>query len=180
MSDDMRHENDPARPPPGGLSRRTALLALGAGLATLAGAILALPVVGPLLSSAWRFVGRRKWVSVGAVDTFPEGSTRLAHYRNPLTVPWDGETARIPCWVRRVAGTEFHVFSVHCTHLGCPVRWFAESGLFLCPCHGGVFYADGRRAAGPPPRDLYRYPHRIRGGRLQVLGGELPTLAEPL
>src|SRR3712207_8271662 len=39
-------------------------------------------------------------------------------------------------------------FAVNCTHLGCPVRWIQDASLFLCPCHGGVFYSDGRVAGG--------------------------------
>jgi len=161
-------------------TRRGFLLALGGGLVGLGALLLAVPLLGPLLSSAWRASGRLRWVSVGPVDAFPKGQTRLASFRNPFNVPWDGPTAEIPCWVRRKPDGGFQVFSVHCTHLGCPVRWFSGSGLFLCPCHGGVFYADGRRAAGPPPRDLYRYAHRVRGGTLQLRGGHVPTLAEPL
>jgi Rieske Fe-S protein len=82
--------------------------------------------------------------------------------------------------VRRLDGERFQVFAINCTHLGCPVRWFQESGLFMCPCHGGVFYQDGRHASGPPPRPLYQYEHRIRDGKLEVRGGQIPTLSEPV
>ena len=88
---------------------------------------------------------------------FPEGQTRLATYRNPVANPSDGETANIPCWVRRVEGEKFQVFAINCAHLGCPVRWFPQSGLFMCPCHGGAYYADGSRASGPPERGLFEY-----------------------
>ena len=97
-----------------------------------------------------------------------------------FTVPWDAKVADIPCWVRRLQGERFQVFAINCTHLGCPIRWFQESGLFMCPCHGGVFYEDGRHASGPPPRPLYQYEHRIRDGRLEVRGGQIPTLSEPV
>jgi nitrite reductase/ring-hydroxylating ferredoxin subunit len=149
-------------------------------LAAIAAVLLAVPLVGPLLASAWRSTGRLRWVPVGPAGDFPKGETRLARFRNPFTVPWDGKTAQIPCWVRRTEEGDFQIFSVHCTHLGCPVRWFSGAELFMCPCHGGVFYADGRRAAGPPPRDLYRYEHRVRDGRLEIRSGHLPTLAEPI
>ena len=85
----------------------------------------------------------------------------------------------IPCWVRRIQGQTFQVFAVNCTHLGCPVRWFQESGLFMCPCHGGVYYEDGTRSAGPPPRGLFEYEYKIDQGQLWVKGGQMPTLAEP-
>src|SRR5260370_17966669 len=82
-------------------------------------------------------------------------------------------------WVRRVGGCKFRSFPANCTHLGCPVRWFEQSQLFLCPCHGGAFYADGEHAAGPPPRALYEYEYKVENGELMVKGGVLPTLATP-
>jgi len=92
-------------------------------------------------------------------------------------VEWDGATAKSACWVRHVQGDRFQVFAVNCTHLGCPVRWFAQSRLFMCPCHGGAYYEDGGRASGPPPRGLFEYEYQIREGQLWVRGGQLPTLA---
>jgi Rieske Fe-S protein len=80
--------------------------------------------------------------------------------------------------VRRISADEFQVFAINCTHLGCPVRWFPGAGLFMCPCHGGVFYADGQHASGPPPRPLYQYDHKIENGQLWVRGGQIPTLSE--
>ena len=68
---------------------------------------------------------------------------------------------------------------INCTHLGCPVRWFPQSGLFMCPCHGGAYYADGARASGPPPRGLFQYDYKIEGGELWIKAGQVPTLASP-
>jgi menaquinol-cytochrome c reductase iron-sulfur subunit len=47
----------------------------------------------------------------------------------------------------------------------------------MCPCHGGVYYADGSRASGPPPRGLFEYEYKVQDGHLWVLGGQLPTLS---
>jgi quinol---cytochrome c reductase iron-sulfur subunit, bacillus type len=166
-------------PPPAPVSRRSALFKLGVGLNALAALLLGVPVVG-YVASAVRRRGQQAWVSLGPVSNFPEHQTRLASYTNPFTVPWDAKVADIPCWVRRLDADRFQVFAINCTHLGCPVRWFQESGLFMCPCHGGVFYEDGRHASGPPPRPLYQYEHRIRDGKLEVRGGQIPTLSEPV
>src|SRR5262249_3391660 len=117
---------------------------------------------------------------LGPVNAFPSGETRLATYRNPFTLPWDGETANVACWVRRTGPSDFQIFAINCAHLGCPVRWFPESKLFMCPCHGGVYYADGSRASGPPPRGLYTYEVKIERDRLMARAGELPTLSEPV
>ena len=63
--------------------------------------------------------------------------------------PWDGATAKVPAYVRHAAPNEFTVFAINCAHLGCPVRSFSESQLFMCPCHGGVYYAGrGPRLRG--------------------------------
>ena len=73
---------------------------------------------------------------------------------------------------------QFLVFRhVNCAHLGCPVSWFPQSGLFMCPCHGGVYYSDGARASGPPPRGLFRCAWRVHEGRLEVQAAALPPTA---
>jgi Rieske Fe-S protein len=59
--------------------------------------------------------------------------------------------------------------------LGCPVRWFPQSGLFMCPCHGGAYYRDGSRASGPPERGLFEYPYKVQDGMIAIQAGELPT-----
>jgi nitrite reductase/ring-hydroxylating ferredoxin subunit len=160
-------------------TRRDWLFHFGVGVTTATTVLLAIPLVGFVCSGF--LVGRvNKWISLGTLDGFPEKTTRLAAYRNPFTRPWDGQTANIPCWVRRIQGNEFQVFAINCAHLGCPVRWFAESGLFMCPCHGGVYYEDGSRAAGPPPRGLFTYRHKVDQDQLWVWGGEMPTLANPV
>ena len=42
------------------------------------------------------------WIPLGPLERLPDRSRRgLATYENPFAVPWDGETANIPCWVRR-------------------------------------------------------------------------------
>jgi len=161
-------------------TRRDWLFVGGVVANVAAGLLLAIPLVGFVFSSFMQRKDPRAWISLGPLEAFPENTTRLATYRNPFTRPWDGDTANIPCWVRRVQGTQFQVFAINCTHLGCPVRWFEQSGLFLCPCHGGAYYEDGGRAAGPPPRGLFQYTYRVEKGNLWVKGGEMPTLANPV
>ncbi len=161
-------------------TRRHWLFVGGMALNVAAGLMLAVPLVGYVFSSFVERKDPRSWISLGAIENFPERATRIATYRNPFTRPWDGVTAEIPCWVRRIQGTQFQVFAINCAHLGCPVRWFPESGLFLCPCHGGAYYEDGSRAAGPPPRGLFQYDHKLQNGELWVKGGEMPTLSNPV
>ncbi|GAT34511.1 Rieske Fe-S protein [Terrimicrobium sacchariphilum] len=166
-------------PEPKKTSRRDFLLLLGFGLNAIAGAMIGIPLIGYLLSTFFKSYPLQ-WISLGPVTKFPEGTTRLASYLNPDHREWDGQTAEIPCWVRRIQENDFQVFAINCTHLGCPVRWFEESKLFMCPCHGGAFYENGEHAAGPPPRGLYEYPFKVENNELFIQGGILPTLANPM
>jgi Rieske Fe-S protein len=163
------------------ISRRGLFMKMGILFNGLVATALTVPIVGFVLSSVTR--GRANaylsWVPLGSVSEFPEGETRLATFRNPYVTPSDGKTVDTACWVRRVAGEEFQVFAVNCAHLGCPVRWFPQSGLFMCPCHGGAYYRDGSRASGPPERGLFEYPYKVKDGVVTIQAGELPTPGSP-
>lgn len=166
---------------PSDLNRRELFMKVGILLNTIVGVILAVPILRYLLSPVVR--GQRNgydsWVTLGNLRQFPSGETRLAKYRNPVVSNSDGETADIPCWVRNIDGKTFQVFAVNCAHLGCPVRWFPQSSLFMCPCHGGVYYQDGSRASGPPERGLFQYDYKIAGDLLLIKAGQLPTPGQP-
>ncbi len=170
-------EQSTSGPSEDGISRRAMLFKFGLLFNGFVAAMLAVPILGYILSPAIREkkVGYESWLSLGGLEKFPAGETRLATYRNPVVTPWDGQTAVLPCWVRNVDGQSFQVFAINCAHLGCPVRWFPKSGLFLCPCHGGAYYQDGSRASGPPLRGLFEYPHKVQDGELFIKAGELPT-----
>jgi menaquinol-cytochrome c reductase iron-sulfur subunit len=159
------------------IPRRGFLVKIGLAFNGVVGLALAVPIVRYLLSpvSRQRKPGYDSWLSLGALQQFPAGETRLATYRNPMVSPTDGETADIACWVRNVDGGTFQVFAINCAHLGCPVRWFPQSGLFMCPCHGGAYYQDGARASGPPERGLFEYPYKVDGEQLLIQAGEMPT-----
>ena len=157
-------------------ARRGFMFRFGAALLGVGGAIAAVPILGTLLAPARRQASG--WVSLGSADAFPPGQTRFATFLNPIRQPTDGDSAKTACWVRCISPGKYQVFAVNCAHLGCPVRWFAQSRLFLCPCHGGAYYEDGSRAAGPPPRGLFEYPWKIDGGNLLIEAGHLPGLEQ--
>jgi Rieske Fe-S protein len=150
----------------------------------VAAGILGVPLAGFFLG-ATRKKASEKWVPLGSADSFPPGETRLVTFDNPLRQPWDGMTAHTGVFVRSQGrnGDEadrFLIFAANCAHLGCGVTWFRESGLFMCPCHGGVYYANGERASGPPPRGLFRCVWRIQDGVLEVQAPHYPTLQNEL
>lgn len=156
-------------PPP----RRRFLARISIALGTLAALAAGIPGLAFFFAPASR-QPPEPWQSVGALDDFQIGQTVEVTIAEPGPVGWAGPTALLPVWLRRNGAAEFIAFSVNCTHLGCPVRWVASAELFLCPCHGGVYYADGAVAAGPPPRALGRYPVRIQGTQVQIQPRALP------
>jgi menaquinol-cytochrome c reductase iron-sulfur subunit len=178
----MSTNTEMAPPAEASLSRRGFFMKLGILFNGFAAIVLALPVARFLFSSITRSRGNGylSWVSLGDVSSFPEGETRMSTFRNPLVMPTDGKTVDTACWVRHVAADKFQVFAINCAHLGCPVRWFAQSGLFMCPCHGGAYYRDGSRASGPPERGLFEYPYKIEDGLLTIDAGQLPTPGDPV
>jgi Rieske Fe-S protein len=159
------------------VSRRWMLLTAGVALNGLVGLALAVPIVRYLLAPWRKDSSYDSWVSLGDLSLFPIGETRLANYKNPSANPWDGQTDNVACYVRREGAAQFTVFAINCAHLGCPVRWFPQSQLFMCPCHGGVYYADGSRASGPPERGLFTYDWQIVSGELKIDAGQMPTLS---
>jgi len=174
----------PCSPPSGepAPGRRMFFRVLTGALGAVAAAASGIPLLG-------YFLGQRKhrveWVPLGSVGDFPENETRRVMFDSPLRQPWDGVTSQTGVFVRYRGKNEqgvdqFLVLSVNCAHLGCPVSWFPQSGLFMCPCHGGVYYADGERASGPPPRGLFHCVWRIQDGRLEVRAPHYPTLQDTL
>jgi Rieske Fe-S protein len=178
----MDHSTSPTPPSELGIPvRRGFFRGLVYGLSAVAAAAVAVPFVGYLFGSR---KGRAEWLSLGPVDQFPRGQTKLVTFDNPLRQPWDGIVGQVGVYVRFEGKDEggkdrFLVLSTNCAHLGCAVSWFPESELFMCPCHGGVYYADGRRASGPPPHGMFLCDWRVRGGRLEIRPPDFPTVNDP-
>jgi menaquinol-cytochrome c reductase iron-sulfur subunit len=155
------------------LSRRRFFGRLSIGLGALCGAVLAIPAVGFVLAPLFQKTPQL-WRTVGKIDDFQVGKTVSVTVEDSSPLPWAGVTAKTGAWLRRVSENEFMAFAVNCSHLGCPVRWLKDANLFMCPCHGGVYYADGRVAAGPPPRPQTRYAVRVQNGDVQLQTRPIP------
>ena len=157
-------------------ARRKFLARLSLAVGGIGALIIGVPVAGFVLTP---FFGRKSqvWRSVGKAESFKIGETKAVTYEGASPVAWAGVTARSAAWLRRVDADTFVAFSLNCTHLGCPVRWLAEADLFMCPCHGGVYYKDGSVSAGPPPRPLPRYPVRVLDGDVQIQTAPIPVTA---
>ena len=130
-----------------GTSRRAwlASVLMGAGLLASYGT-LAAQVLSFLLPT-----GRssRRRIFVGPAAAFPAGEVRTI-------LDLEGNEVLVR---RSAAG--LRAFSSTCPHLGCKVHWQAEEERFFCPCHNGVFDADGVAVSGPPAdagQSLYPAP----------------------
>ena len=187
----MATVSDPTPPAESLPGRRTFFAWLTYGLGAVAAAAVSVPFVGYLLGAQKATV---EWLTLGPVTDFPQDQTRRVTFDNPIRQPWDGMVARTGVFVRYEGRDEreadetkahtFLVLAVNCAHLGCPVEWFQESGLFMCPCHGGVYYANGDRASGPPPRGLFPFVYRVTRGngvlQLEIQAPHYPTLQDTL
>ena len=131
---------------------------IGSGLAAVLGAFALRPATA---------AGGR-WIKAGAVgDLTPNVPVPrvLALSRQD---GWYRERARETVFLVWDGASSVHALSATCTHLGCQVRWDAEATRFRCPCHGGVFDANGQVVEGPPPRPLDRVETRVESGAVLV------------
>ena len=159
-------------PSPPESSRRVFLERLSVVLGGAAAALLAVPTFGFIVAPLFRRTPSA-WRPVGNADQFKVGETVAVAFQDASPLPWAGVTANTAAWLRRESAEDFIAFAINCSHLGCPVRWLEKANLFMCPCHGGVYYKDGTVAAGPPPRPLTRYAVRVRDGKVELRTGPI-------
>lgn len=150
----------------------------------LGGLAVGIPIIGyifgPLFTNPrdiWEDVTFSNGPKSGKKITLSEiniGDTVEASFYANAPEPWAGKTAVQAAWLRRDTSNQFTAFAVYCTHLGCPIHWVPDPKIFLCPCHGSVFNADGTVAGGPAPRPLFHYETRVVNGRVQIKTHALP------
>jgi menaquinol-cytochrome c reductase iron-sulfur subunit len=155
------------------LNRKTFMGLFIAGVGAVGSAAVGIPIVGyiigPLINPP-----ANVWRDVGAVDDFPLGSTTQVNIKYPGTLSWGGSTDFSAAWLRRHGNHDFIAFSDYCPHLGCGVHWQQAPQIFLCPCHGSVFNADGTVAGGPSPRPLFTLETQVKNRRVLVKTEAIP------
>jgi menaquinol-cytochrome c reductase iron-sulfur subunit len=150
-------------------------LAVG-GVATMA---FGLPALGFALGPVFEDTSRENWQDVGVEGDFNETS----YVPRVMSItPGIGEAGKTTVYLRKAKSNdvspsdkEQHIkplpyvaISTRCAHLGCPVRYIQASQKFVCPCHGGIYDAQGKVVGGPPVRPLDRFYTRVVKGRVQV------------
>jgi menaquinol-cytochrome c reductase iron-sulfur subunit len=150
--------------------------ALAAG--GIASVAFGLPALGFALGPVFKDTARDNFQDVGPESDFSE----TAYVPKVISlVPEVGETGKTTVYIRKVGPGDVSVkkdgrrlalpyvaISTRCTHLGCPVRFVNASQRFICPCHGGVYGADGEVVGGPPVRPLDRFVTKVQNGRVLV------------
>jgi Rieske Fe-S protein len=153
--------------PPSGERRRALAIFVNTVVALIGGGLSA--VLGAFAFGPRAGASQGRWSRAGTTDDLKpdEPVARVlsvsrvdgwyrARARETVFLVWDGDKA-----IRAMSAT--------CTHLGCQVRWEAKDKKFRCPCHGGVYAADGRVLEGPPPRPLQTVEARIDPSNSSVL-----------
>jgi menaquinol-cytochrome c reductase iron-sulfur subunit len=173
MNDDKSDPPAGGADPPQVLERRRFLARVSVALGGCAGLAVGAPLAGFVVAPLFRKIPH-EWRAVGKASDFVVGTTTAVTFMDASPLPWAGVTAKTAAWLRRVSADRFVAFAVNCAHLGCPVRWLPDAQLFMCPCHGGVYYADGTVAAGPPPHSLSQYATRINGDDVEIHTAPIP------
>jgi menaquinol-cytochrome c reductase iron-sulfur subunit len=152
------------------MTRRTVFTVAGQALGGLAGAAVALPAIGFTVAPIFDKPEER-WEAVGPAGDFPDDI-----YKPVIVtlVEGIGEAGKTTVYVRRGSPDldedpgDFVAVSTRCAHLGCPVRFVAAAGNFICPCHGGVYDFRGKVVDGPPVRPLDRFQTRVRRNQVEI------------
>jgi menaquinol-cytochrome c reductase iron-sulfur subunit len=141
---------------------------LAAGTGTV-GVLLSIPLIRFTLHPLLARTTEKSWSDVGSVDEFQNLDTPA---KKLVTIEqrdgWRKTLIQKPVYVTKDAQGGLIVLSAVCTHLGCTVPWIAKENKFICPCHLGMFAADGKLLGGPPPRSMDRLQTKVEDGILKI------------
>lgn len=144
-----------------GITAVGAAIGLGVGI----------PAVSYLVGPALKEATEQNWVQLGSLAKIPLGEPTLFKFKVKTQTGWIVDEREIAVYILTEDGREFIALSNICTHLGCRVRWIANTQQFISPCHNGIFDKQGNVVSGPPPRPLDRYQVKVEDGQIFVLGG---------
>jgi menaquinol-cytochrome c reductase iron-sulfur subunit len=152
------------------LTRRKVFTVAGQAIGGVAGAVIILPALGFAMAPIFDRP-EETWQAVGTLDEFAPDTYKA---KVITIVEGIGEAGKTTVYVRRGSETlgenpeDYVAISTRCAHLGCPVRFVAAAGNFICPCHGGVYGFEGEVIGGPPVRPLDRFQTRVTGDEVEI------------
>ncbi len=150
------------------VGRRKFLSGLIGVVASIVGAVVAIPAIGYVVSPGLKRAGGEAWITLGPATSIAPGTPTPFKYSRAIQDGWVMGTQSGTAYVVAADAEHLKVFSDRCTHLSCRVTWVEARNGFVCPCHDGVFGVDGKVISGPPPRPLDEFEHRIENGQLQI------------
>ncbi len=152
------------------MTRRKVFTVAGQAIGGVAGAVVVLPALGFAFAPIFDRP-EETWQAVGALDEFTSDTYRA---KVITIVEGIGEAGKTTVYVRQGSADlgenpeEYIAISTRCAHLGCPVRFVAAAGNFICPCHGGVYGFEGQVIGGPPVRPLDRFQTRVTDDVVEI------------
>jgi Rieske Fe-S protein len=160
----MSHTHDSL---PSGGRRRTLIVFVNATVALIGGGLSAL--LGAFAFGPRARAAEGRWIRAGTTSDLKPDEPVARVLSVSRVDGWYRERARETVFLVWDGDRTIRALSATCTHLGCQVRWEAKEKKFRCPCHGGVYGADGAVLEGPPPRPLDHVDARIDPADASVL-----------
>lgn len=161
--------NFPDHPPVQVPERRSFLGYMLATFGGLVSAALAVPLVRFAIFPLRAHSEELTWSDVGKIDDFNALAEPVARTVDIKTIDgWRSSVSQNGVYVVPGNNGNPKVLSSVCPHLGCSVRWLAQQGKFVCPCHGGTFTRTGARVSGPPLRSMDELDSKVENGVLKV------------
>jgi Rieske Fe-S protein len=135
--------------------RRSFLKLLTGALATLAGALATVPVLGSALSPLARpKVDDGGFLRAVALSELQEGVPRRVELISTVIDGWTRATGVIGAvWLLKGPEGKVSALSSVCPHSGCSINQKSKS-TYGCPCHDSTFELDGKPTEGPSPRPM--------------------------
>jgi succinate dehydrogenase / fumarate reductase, iron-sulfur subunit len=137
---------------------------LGTGVAAALGGIAAVTTIGKGTSIA----PAERWIPLAKLAELPGGQVTTVMLKYEQKSGIYSQPVSTPVLVSRL-GDHITCYKSACPHLGCTVHWDGQSDQYRCACHGGTFDRNANVVAGPPPRPLDTYRHKIESDQLLVL-----------
>jgi menaquinol-cytochrome c reductase iron-sulfur subunit len=149
------------------LPRRNFLVNGIKAIAGLIGLGIGVPLAGFFISPVWK-KDEHDWIEIADIRQVKAGQPTKVSYHYVRKDGWKSAETRRTAFVMKQADGDIAILTNRCTHLGCGVNWNSALKQFKCPCHGGIFDAQGNVVGGPPSKPLARLLVKIEAGKIFV------------